>query len=273
MPLANGQVFAGYRILRLLGSGGMGEVYLAQHPRLPRRDALKILPVEMSSNVEYRVRFGREADLASTLYHPHIVGIHDRGEFDGHSNPAVVIGCHLNATPPTLVESRPELAALDPVLAIALSKSPGDRFPHCADFARALALARAKAVTRKPRGQAATPPAARTKAAAVKPGARIPGVAATPPPARSPAAEAPKVSRSPVRDSAQSAPPVRRPKKRRPKHERPRQRTRPTGRSRRHSYAKSTNRARALIRNRRSRHISVWIAAQRSKSLPSRLSS
>lgn len=83
MPLANGEEFAGYRILRLLGSGGMGEVYLAQHPRLPRRDALKILPIEMSANGEFRERFNREADLAATLYHPHIVGVHDRGEFNG----------------------------------------------------------------------------------------------------------------------------------------------------------------------------------------------
>ena len=44
MPLADGQVIAGYTILRSLGAGGMGEVYLAQHPRLPRRDALKVLP-------------------------------------------------------------------------------------------------------------------------------------------------------------------------------------------------------------------------------------
>ena len=43
MPLKNGEVFAGYAIQRLLGTGGMGEVYLAQHPRLPRQDALKIL--------------------------------------------------------------------------------------------------------------------------------------------------------------------------------------------------------------------------------------
>ena len=43
MPLHNGELFAGYTIERLLGSGGMGEVYLAQHPRLPRHDALKIL--------------------------------------------------------------------------------------------------------------------------------------------------------------------------------------------------------------------------------------
>src|SRR5580693_4842887 len=50
MPLGPGQVFAGYTIVRLLGSGGMGEVYLAQHPRLPRRDALKILPANVSAD-------------------------------------------------------------------------------------------------------------------------------------------------------------------------------------------------------------------------------
>ena len=79
MPLASGETFAGYRIIRLLGSGGMGEVYLAQHPRLPRRDALELLPKDWSADDEYRARFSREADLASTLWHPHIVGVHDRG--------------------------------------------------------------------------------------------------------------------------------------------------------------------------------------------------
>ncbi len=83
MPLAEGATFAGYTIVRLLGSGGMGEVYLAQHPRLPRRDALKVLPASVSADDEYRKRFQREADIAATLWHPHIVGIHDRGEADG----------------------------------------------------------------------------------------------------------------------------------------------------------------------------------------------
>jgi serine/threonine protein kinase len=83
MPLAEGATFAGYTIVRLLGSGGMGEVYLAQHPRLPRRDALKVLPEAMTDDSEFRERFNREADLAATLFHPHIVGVHDRGEFDG----------------------------------------------------------------------------------------------------------------------------------------------------------------------------------------------
>jgi serine/threonine-protein kinase len=81
--LTEGQVFAGYTIIRRLGTGGMGQVYLAQHPRLPRRDALKILPGELTANDEFRRRFNREADLAASLYNEHIVGIHDRGEYDG----------------------------------------------------------------------------------------------------------------------------------------------------------------------------------------------
>jgi serine/threonine-protein kinase len=83
MPLVGGAEFAGYTILRMLGSGGMGEVYLVQHPRLPRRDALKILGTDVSADEDYRQRFIREADLAATLWHPNVVGVHDRGEFDG----------------------------------------------------------------------------------------------------------------------------------------------------------------------------------------------
>jgi serine/threonine protein kinase, bacterial len=83
MPLSNGAIFAGYTIQRELGSGAMGEVYLAQHPRLPRLDALKILPESLTVDAEFRERFNREADLAATLWHPNIIGLHDRGEFDG----------------------------------------------------------------------------------------------------------------------------------------------------------------------------------------------
>jgi serine/threonine protein kinase len=84
MSLEAGQVFAGYTILRLLGSGGMGQVYLAAHPRLPREDALKVLPPDLTADAEFRARFVREADLAAGLSHPHIVRVHDRGEEDGH---------------------------------------------------------------------------------------------------------------------------------------------------------------------------------------------
>ncbi|MBS1692645.1 MAG: serine/threonine protein kinase [Actinobacteria bacterium] len=83
MPLVGSQVFAGYTIVRTLGAGGMGEVYLAQHPRLPRREALKVLTHSVCCDEEYRTRFNLEADVVSTLWHPHIVEIHDRGEFEG----------------------------------------------------------------------------------------------------------------------------------------------------------------------------------------------
>jgi serine/threonine protein kinase, bacterial len=274
MPLGTGSEFAGYKIVRLLGSGGMGEVYLAQHPRLPRRDAVKVLPAEFAADPDYRARFEREADLASTLWHPHIVGVHDRGQTSGHlwlamdfvdgldaaqllaqrhpaglsveivvriitsvasaldyahkqallhrdvkpanimlssgegpdqrilltdfgiarslgeisgltvtnmtlgtlafsspeqlmgdhidgradkyslaatayylltgaqlfphTNPAAVIGRHLNVEPPLLSTSKPALAELDPVLARALAKKPEDRFTSCSEFAEAL---------------------------------------------------------------------------------------------------------------------------------------
>ena len=56
MPLADGEMFAGYTIVRQLGSGGMGEVYLAQHPRLPRRDAHKVLPASVSADARRECR-------------------------------------------------------------------------------------------------------------------------------------------------------------------------------------------------------------------------
>ena len=83
MPLANGQTIAGYTVVRLIGSGGMGEVYLAQHPRLPRQDAFKVLHTEAAQDSDFRERFVREADLAASLTHPNIVPVYDRGEIDG----------------------------------------------------------------------------------------------------------------------------------------------------------------------------------------------
>lgn len=84
MALGVGDVVAGYTIEDVLGAGGMGKVYRAKHPTLPRHDALKVLSAELSHDDQFRERFLREADLAATLDHPNIVAVYNRGEEDGH---------------------------------------------------------------------------------------------------------------------------------------------------------------------------------------------
>ncbi|WAJ47988.1 serine/threonine-protein kinase (plasmid) [Mycobacterium sp. Aquia_216] len=114
MALTEGAQFAGYTIVRQLGSGGMGEVYLARHPRFPRLEALKVLRADLSSDPGFQLRFNREAELAAGLWHPHIVGVHDRGEADGQlwitmdyvegTDLAALVGAHYPAgMPPQLV--------------------------------------------------------------------------------------------------------------------------------------------------------------------------
>ncbi|WP_280433974.1 serine/threonine-protein kinase [Nocardia carnea] len=79
-----GTMVAGYRIERVLGGGGMGTVYLAAHPRLPRHDALKVLAREHGADPEFRARFLREAELLARLDHPNIVAVRDRGTEGDH---------------------------------------------------------------------------------------------------------------------------------------------------------------------------------------------
>ncbi|AVL99295.1 serine/threonine protein kinase [Gordonia iterans] len=74
---------AGHRVVRTIGTGGMGSVYLVQHPRLPRQEALKLVDAELSTDQLYRARFAREADVLAQLDHPNIVHLYDRGEVDG----------------------------------------------------------------------------------------------------------------------------------------------------------------------------------------------
>ncbi|MBL1079308.1 ADP-ribosylglycohydrolase family protein [Nocardia sp. 2] len=77
--LQHGEVFAGYVIERELGRGGMGSVYAARHPRLPRLTALKLLHRDMFGDHETRLRFEREADVVAQLDHPNIITVFDRG--------------------------------------------------------------------------------------------------------------------------------------------------------------------------------------------------
>lgn len=83
MSLRPGEAFAGYVIQRELGSGGMGAVYLARHPRLPRYDAIKLLRPELCNDPAFVGRFEREADTVAQLDHPNIVSVYDRGSSDG----------------------------------------------------------------------------------------------------------------------------------------------------------------------------------------------
>ncbi|MEV0075713.1 serine/threonine-protein kinase [Nocardia neocaledoniensis] len=83
MALRPGTIVGGYRVIKVLGAGGMGTVYLAQNPSLPRRDALKVLSGDLSTDPEFRGRFEREANLAAGLDHPNIVAVYNRGHEDG----------------------------------------------------------------------------------------------------------------------------------------------------------------------------------------------
>ncbi|QIS10382.1 serine/threonine-protein kinase [Nocardia arthritidis] len=82
MNTAAGATFAGYRVERTLGTGPMGTVYSARHPRLPRQDALKILS-ERYCDAGFRTRFLSAADAAARLHHPNLATVRDFGEFDG----------------------------------------------------------------------------------------------------------------------------------------------------------------------------------------------
>jgi len=78
-----GAQLAEYRIEALIGRGGMGVVYLAEHVHLGKRVALKVLPPEYAADQDFRQRFEREARLAAALEHPNIVPVTDAGEFEG----------------------------------------------------------------------------------------------------------------------------------------------------------------------------------------------
>lgn len=76
-----GQVLAGrYRVIEQLGQGAMGRVYLAEHIKMGRRCAVKVMSPELMSDADAIGRFNREAMSASRIQHPHVAAVYDFGE-------------------------------------------------------------------------------------------------------------------------------------------------------------------------------------------------
>lgn len=84
MALSAGTKIGRYKIGSLIGTGGMGEVYLSEDTQLGRKVAIKVLAAELLTDDRARKRLVREARAAATLDHPNICSIHEVGEADGH---------------------------------------------------------------------------------------------------------------------------------------------------------------------------------------------
>ena len=83
MALAVGTQIGGYRIVDVLGEGGMGIVYDAEHILLGRHAALKTLLADLSTNEDFRARFVRESQTVASIDHPNIIPIYDAGDANG----------------------------------------------------------------------------------------------------------------------------------------------------------------------------------------------
>lgn len=83
--LQPGQAFGQYKVIRLLGRGGMGEVYEVEHPVLRKRYALKLVNREIMARPDAVQRFQREAQVMASFQHPNIVAVDDFGETEGRT--------------------------------------------------------------------------------------------------------------------------------------------------------------------------------------------
>ena len=109
--LAAGQQLGPYKIVSLLGAGGMGEVYLAEDTRLGRKVAIKFPPHESVTDVQAKKRLFREAQSAAKLDHPNICSIHEVAEQDDRIFIVMqyvegeTLAAHIQRGPPSLTET------------------------------------------------------------------------------------------------------------------------------------------------------------------------
>jgi eukaryotic-like serine/threonine-protein kinase len=126
-PTRDTMVDGRYRVVSRLGAGGMADVFLAEDQQLGRKVALKLLHRRFAEDPDFVERFRREAQAAAGLQHPNVVGIYDRGEYDGTYYIAME---YLPGR--TLKQVIREEAPLDPIRAIniAIQILKAARFAH-----------------------------------------------------------------------------------------------------------------------------------------------
>ncbi len=110
-----------YRILKKLGEGGMGAVYLAEDTNLQRQVALKFLSMRFATTADFKARFMREARAAAALNHPNIITIYEVGE--AHDLPYIAMEYVEGKTLWELIQQ--ENLSLDKILDIAIQISEG----------------------------------------------------------------------------------------------------------------------------------------------------
>jgi serine/threonine protein kinase/Tol biopolymer transport system component len=123
-----GKKVSHYRVLEILGAGGMGVVYKAEDLKLGRRVALKSLPEELGKDAKALKRFEREARAASTLDHPNICAIHEFGEHDGQ--PFLVMPLLEGQTLRDRIAARAGAFTTDELLNVAIQVADGLEAAH-----------------------------------------------------------------------------------------------------------------------------------------------